>query len=301
MSQEVLEIRGLSKRFGRIKAVDQIDLSIRKGSVFGILGPNGSGKSTTLGMVLGVVNPTAGSFTWFGESDSHEMRKRIGAILETPCFYPYLSAAQNLRVVAEIKGVDTSRIDTVLERVGLITRKNDKFQTYSLGMKQRLAIASALLADPEVMILDEPTNGLDPTGIADIRELIISLANEGRTIILASHLLDEVQRICTDFAVLRLGKKVYQGTVEELLRDKSRVQLGSVDSVRLETYLASSTLLTSYRREKSDYIALLKEGVDATALHREIIDHGITLNLLNQMNNSLEQKFLEILKAESNA
>ena len=300
MSAPVLEVTGLSKKFGKIKAVDGLNLTVEKGCVFGILGPNGSGKTTTLGMLLGVINPTAGEFNWFGSGSDHQVRKRIGAILETPCFYPNLSAEQNLRVVAKIKEVDTAVIDPILDRVGLLHRKSDRFQTYSLGMKQRLAIASALMSNPEVIILDEPTNGLDPQGIAEIRELIIGLGNDGHTILLASHLLDEVQRICTDFAVLRLGKKIYQGSVDDLLRDKSKVQLNSADPDQLEQALATNSFVSSFRKEGSTINAVLHENMDITAFHKSLIDQGVTLSMLNQTRNTLEQKFLEILKSENN-
>src|SRR5690554_3561586 len=299
--EKVLEIHSLSKKFNRVKAVDSLDLSIEKGSVFGILGPNGSGKSTTLGMLLGVINPSSGSFKWFGSAQDHRVRLRIGAILESPCFYDYLSAENNLKVVAEIKRVDKKRIDIVLDRVGLLSRKSDPFKTYSLGMKQRLAIASSLLSDPEVMILDEPTNGLDPQGIADIRELIIDLANEGRTIILASHLLDEVQRICTDFAVLRHGKKIFQGKVADLDQDKTNVEVRSNDSDKLNAHLSASSFISSFRKEGSSFKLALKPGIEITDFHRDLITNGIVLNKLQVNTNTLEQKFLQLLKSESNA
>ncbi|MEL7534665.1 MAG: ATP-binding cassette domain-containing protein, partial [Bacteroidota bacterium] len=199
----VLSTRNLHKNYGRITAVNQLNLEVPEGTVFGLLGPNGSGKTTTLGMILGVTSPTSGDFLWFGEAASHKQRKQVGSILEKPNFYPNFSAYKNLALACKIKEVSSDRIDEVLEQVGLAERKNDSFQTFSLGMKQRLAIGSALLAHPKVLILDEPTNGLDPEGIAEIRELIIDIASTGKTIILASHLLDEVQKVCTDFAVLR--------------------------------------------------------------------------------------------------
>ncbi|MEM1407460.1 MAG: ABC transporter ATP-binding protein, partial [Bacteroidota bacterium] len=182
--ETVLSIKNLTKRYGRITAVKDLSLDVQRGNVFGILGPNGSGKTTTLGILLDVINRTGGEFSWFGEPPTKEMRKRIGAILETPIFYPYLSATKNLEIVAEIKGASKDNIDPVLKTVELFERKDDKFRTYSLGMKQRLSIASALICDPEVMILDEPTNGLDPQGIAEIRELIKKIASDGKTIIL---------------------------------------------------------------------------------------------------------------------
>ncbi|MGB6035788.1 MAG: ATP-binding cassette domain-containing protein [Cryomorphaceae bacterium] len=297
----VLNISGLTKKFGRLTAVDNLDLTVPKGSVFGILGPNGSGKSTTLGMILGVVNPTSGSFNWFDGEEGHQVRKRIGAILEAPCFYHYLSAAENLKVTSVIKEAPASRIEEVLDRVGLLSRKDDPFRSFSLGMKQRLAIGSALLSDPEVMILDEPTNGLDPQGIAEIRNLIIDLANEGRTIITASHMLSEVQRICTDFAVLKLGKKIYQGKVRELDQDKNRYEIWSEDQSALDVVLSSIDFVSSHRREGDAFIVMLKNDKTASDLNTHLMQKGVALNRLVPQATSLEQRFLEILKTEDHA
>jgi len=296
---EVLSIQGLSKKYGKVLAVNELNLQILRGQVFGLLGPNGSGKSTTLGMILGAVNPTSGSYSWFGESGNHKVRRKIGAILEAPCFYSYLSAAQNLKVVCEIKEVSHSRIDAVLERVGLLERKNDEFKTYSLGMKQRLAIASALLSDPDVMILDEPTNGLDPKGIAEIREIIVSLASEGRTIVLASHLLDEVQRICSDFAVLNFGEKIFQGKVSDLALEKRLLELKSENHEALESFLNDSPMVLKFEKKKDIFYPVISDSVSLTAFHKSIIEAGIILNQFNQSQNMLEKKFLEILNAEN--
>mgnify|MGYP000956338405 FL=1 len=208
MSEIILHTEQLTKRFSRrILAVDGMDLEVPKGQVFGLLGPNGSGKTTTLGMILGVVSKTKGSYSWFGQGEDYRLRKKIGAILEQPNFYPFLSARQNIMVHSQIKDIRKPDTDGLLKLVGLYERADDPFKTYSLGMKQRLAIASAMLADPEVLIFDEPTNGLDPQGIAEIRKLILDIRDMDKTIILASHLLDEVQKVCSHFAVLRKGKK----------------------------------------------------------------------------------------------
>ena len=197
----VLSVKNLTKRYNRI-VVDHISFDVERGNIYGILGPNGSGKSTTFGMLLTTINPTEGSWKWFGEEGtSTETLKKIGAIIEQPNFYPYLSAEKNLQIVAEIKEASYSRIDEVLALVGLLERKKDVFSTFSLGMKQRLAIASALLNNPEVLILDEPTNGLDPEGIIQIREIILQIAQQGITIIIASHLLDEIEKICSHVIV----------------------------------------------------------------------------------------------------
>ncbi|MCZ4408306.1 ATP-binding cassette domain-containing protein [Cryomorphaceae bacterium 1068] len=297
----VLNITGLTKKFGRLTAVDNLELNVPKGSVFGILGPNGSGKSTTLGMVLGVVNPTSGSYDWFEGEQGHQVRKKIGAILEAPCFYHYLSAAENLKVAAAIKETSESRINEVLDRVGLLSRKDDPFRSFSLGMKQRLAIGSALLSDPEVMILDEPTNGLDPQGIAEIRNLIIDLANEGRTIITASHMLSEVQRICTDFAVLKSGKKIYQGKVNELDQEKARYEIWAEDEPALTAALVSGEFISSHRKEGDAFVVMLDNTKNASDLNAYLIEKGVVLNRLVPQANSLEKRFLEILKAEDHA
>lgn len=297
----VLNISGLTKNFGQLTAVDQLELNVPKGSVFGILGPNGSGKSTTLGMILGVINPSSGTFNWFEGQHGHQVRKKIGAILEAPCFYHYLSAAQNLKVAAAIKETSEKRIDEVLDRVGLLSRKDDPFRSFSLGMKQRLAIGSALLSDPEVMILDEPTNGLDPQGIAEIRNLIIDLANEGRTIITASHMLSEVQRICTDFAVLKLGKKVYQGKVRELDAEKARYEIWAEDEAALERALSQGDLIVSHRKEGDIFVVTLQSNKNAADLNEYLMGKGVVLNRLIPQTTSLEQRFLEILKAEDHA
>ncbi len=294
--QHILETKGLSKSFGKINAVVNLELSIPKGAVFGILGPNGSGKTTTLGMVLGVVNPTSGSFCWFEEGTNHHIRKRIGAILESPCFYHYLSAEQNLKIVAEIKGADNSRIEVVLNRVGLLSRKDDSFKSFSLGMKQRLAIASALLSDPEVMVLDEPTNGLDPAGIAEIRELIISLANEGRTIIIASHMLDEVQKVCTDFAVLNKGSKIYQGKVSDLSSGLTIIDVAAADKSGLADSLSTIPGVINFRLEGSLFAVSTNADLNTGQLNKALIDKGIIVSHLAQRQDSLERKFLEILK-----
>ncbi|MEM9053034.1 MAG: ATP-binding cassette domain-containing protein [Bacteroidota bacterium] len=301
MSGNVLSISGLTKKFGRLTAVNNLQLEVPRGSVFGILGPNGSGKTTTLAMILGVINPTSGTFNWFDGRSGHQVRKKIGAILEAPCFYHYLSAQQNLEVAAAIKEVSTKRIDEVLDRVGLLKRKNDPFRSYSLGMKQRLAIGSALLSDPEVMILDEPTNGLDPQGIAEIRNLIIDLANEDRTIITASHMLSEVQKICTDFAVLRTGKKIYQGKVQELANENNRCELMAENEEELISKLNQIDIVSSHRREGGIIVATLIEGKKSSDLNSMLMNEGIAVTRLLPQTTSLEQRFLEILKTEENA
>lgn len=292
--ETVLSTHQLSKQYGRLKAVNKLDLTVPKGSVFGILGPNGSGKTTTLGMLLDVIQPTDGSYNWFGKPGSKEQRKKIGAILETPIFYPYLSAVKNLEIVALIKEVDKARIPKVLEQVGLSERQNDKYKTYSLGMKQRLSIASALLCDPEVMILDEPTNGLDPQGIADIRALIVDIARQGKTIVLASHLLDEVQKVCTDFAVLKSGNLIYTGKVEDVAKGESKVVVKA--DGKLEEALGSCSLVKSVQpTSNGKFEVTMNDGKSAGDLNQYLFDKHIVANHLETQTKSLEKQFLEIL------
>jgi ABC-2 type transport system ATP-binding protein len=257
--EAVLSIKNLTKHFGRIKAVNNVSLEVKAGQVFGMLGPNGSGKTTTLGMLMGVVNPTAGEFTWFGEQPTHEVRKKIGAVLEHPIFYPYLSGQKNLELNAMIKQCPVTNIPKVLELVELSERKDDKYKTYSLGMKQRLAIASALLNDPTVLILDEPTNGLDPMGIAEIRELIKKIAANGKTIILASHLLDEVQKVCTHFAVLKRGNLVHIGPVDDVGKGEETVEV-SADVENLNELLLAFAGTSSIDRENGSYYVVMREA-----------------------------------------
>ncbi len=292
--ETVLSIKNLSKHYGRIKALDNVSLEIKKGNVFGILGPNGSGKTTTLGMILDVINPTSGEYHWFGNKANKDTRKKIGAILEHPIFYPYLTAVQNLKIVCDIKEVSYDRIDEVINQVGLTERKETRYKTYSLGMKQRLAIASALLCDPLVMILDEPTNGLDPQGIAEIRELIIEIANSGKTILLASHLLDEVQKVCTHFAVLRRGKLVHTGLVEDVSKGAPTVEV-KADIEDLMSILEQSGLATKVKRELDKYLMTMTDGNSAADVNKYLFDNGITAKHLLLQSRSLEQQFLEIL------
>ena len=275
-------------------ALDGLDLEVKRGNVFGILGPNGSGKTTTLGILLEVINQTEGSFEWFGAPSNQNTRKRIGAILEHPIFYPYLTGVQNLKIVCDIKEVPYSRVEECLTQVGLQERKDSKFKTFSLGMKQRLSIASALLCDPEVMILDEPTNGLDPQGIAEIRDLIIDIANSGKTIIIASHLLDEVQKVCTHFCVLRRGKLIHTGLVEDVGKGDIIVEV-KADSEKLQDTLTASNMSKDIKRELDKYTLTMNEGFSATDINKYLFDQGITAKHLVVKTKSLEKQFLEIL------
>ncbi len=220
----VLSLSGITKFYGRVRALKDVSFDVPQGSVFGILGPNGSGKTTLLSIILDVLKANKGNYLWFGEPGSPEQRRKIGSLLETPNFYHYLSAIDNLKVTHSISGRGSMEdIERVIRKVKLYERRRSRFKTYSLGMKQRLAIAASLLGDPKVLVLDEPTNGLDPEGIAEIRELIVELRNSGHTIIIASHLLDEVEKICTHVAILKTGDLITTGQVNELFQDKDEL------------------------------------------------------------------------------
>ena len=293
--ESVLIIRSLHKDYGKICAVDHLDLEIKRGSVFGLLGPNGSGKSTTLGMVMDVVIPSSGSYMWFGEAPDHKQRKRIGAILEKPNFYPKFTAFRNLQLVCKIKEIGEERIPEVLDQVGLSARQHYAFQTFSLGMKQRLAIASALLAQPEVLILDEPTNGLDPQGIAEIRALIISIAQSGKTIILASHLLDEVQKVCSDFAVLRQGKLIHIGKVEEGFGTEKIIGLAADDMEQLILIISAYPGYIAHPMLKDRVEIKFKPDTALRELTKHLVQNEIFPTHLTEVKKNLEQQFMEIL------
>lgn len=295
----VVTTNGLTKHYGRIRAVNDLTLGIPEKSVFGILGPNGSGKTTTLGMLLDVINPTSGTYSWFGNFSKKENRQKIGSILETPSFYPYLSALDNLKIIAEIKAIGYENIGEVLKITGLYDRRFSSFRTYSLGMKQRLALASALLCDPLVMILDEPTNGLDPRGIAEIRELIRTIAGQGKTIILASHLLDEVQKVCTHFAVLNKGRLMYSGLVNETNHDELQLEISSDRNSELFTLLKAFPDIKKVEMSGEMFLITLPGNYAISNLSRFIFEHGIAITHLVAMKKSLESQFLEILNEKA--
>lgn len=290
----VLKTTGLTKVYNRrIKAVDKLNLTIEKGNIYGILGPNGSGKTTTLGMVLGIIRPTEGSYTWFDEKPSARSRQRIGAILETPNFYNYMNAQKNLEIIAHIKKVDAKQIPELIELVGLKGRVTMPFKTYSLGMKQRLAIAGALLGDPEVLIFDEPTNGLDPQGIVEVRNLLVEIGSRGKTILLASHMIDEVEKVCNHVAILKYGTLIAVGSVAEILSAEAIVEVSSENLSLLKTALTSSRLITSIHQDGVILELKLAEEVTAAAINKFLFEQGITLNHLKVRKKSLEAEFLE--------
>ena len=297
MESTILSIKNLHKRYGKIHAVNNVSLEIHKGNVYGILGPNGSGKSTTLGIVLNVVNKTSGEYSWFdGTMQTHEALKKVGAIIERPNFYPYMSAKENLELVCKIKNIDYSKINEKLEIVGLIDRKDSKYKTFSLGMKQRLAIASALLNDPEILILDEPTNGLDPQGIHQIRDIIRLIASQGTTILLASHLLDEVEKVCSHVLVLRFGKILYSGTVDGISNQSGFFELQAESNSNLIEILKNHPEVEKISEAEGKVIAYFKTQLNASLLNRYLIEKGIYLNHLVYKKMSLEEQFLELTK-----
>ncbi len=294
--ETILQLKHLHKKYGPIHAVNDLSFSIEKGNVYGILGPNGSGKSTTLGIVLNVVNATSGSFSWFdGSINTHDALKKVGAIIERPNFYPYMSAKQNLQLVCKIKGISEEKIDEKLEAVNLLERKNSKFRTFSLGMKQRLAIASALLNDPEILILDEPTNGLDPQGIQEIRHIITRIAAKGTTILLASHILDEVEKVCSHVVVLREGKKLYEGRTDEMVASYGIIEVKSATSKdELFQLMKNHDGIGSVKFENNTVLATLNKEIATTDINKYLFENGIIVSHLRKRKPTLEQQFLDL-------
>lgn len=298
MSEIVLQVDNLSKKYKKVDAVKGVSFDIKKGNVYGLLGPNGSGKTTTLAMLMGILHPTQGSFSWFGNGQEDRNRLRIGCLLETPNFYPYLNAYDNLRVTATIKNMPNpkARIEEVLEYVDLKERGKRTFRTYSLGMKQRLAVAAALLSDPEVLVLDEPTNGLDPEGIAEMRELILKIGSEGKTIILASHILDEVQKICSHVVMLKQGEMVYNGSMTDLLLQRKSYKLMADDREKLISVLRGLPQVKILTEESDSLMVELDEHLTGADLNRLVAENGVYLSELHAYQKSLETIFLERMK-----
>ncbi len=292
----ILQVTDLTKKFGRLTAVDRLSFKVEKGHVYGLLGPNGSGKSTTLGMILNVVNKTEGDFKWFnGKISNSEALKRIGAIIERPNFYPYMTAWQNLNLVCKIKEIPTDGIEEKLELVGLIERQHDKFKTYSLGMKQRLAIASALLNNPEMLILDEPTNGLDPKGIHEIRKIIRDIADKGTTIILASHLLDEVEKVCDQVIILQKGKKIFEGKVSEMSLQSFWYELQTDQPEMIHDILLQNDAVQDVIIENNLIKVFTKtKDFSGKELNKYLAGHGIFVESLVKKQPRLEDEFLKI-------
>ena len=296
--ETILTIKNLNKVYNKyVHAVKNLSLEIHKGNVYGILGPNGSGKSTTLGIVLNVVNKTSGEYSWFGGTmETHDALKKVGAIIERPNFYPYMTAKENLELVCKIKNIDYSKVQEKLALVGLFERQNSKFNTFSLGMKQRLAIASALLNDPEILILDEPTNGLDPQGIHQIRDIIKLIASQGTTILLASHLLDEVEKVCSHVLVLRKGEILYSGPVDEMTSNQSYFELQVEDLEGLKNALNSYPSAEKIVEEDGKLLVYTNVPIEASEINKYLFKNNIFLSHLVKRKNSLESQFLELTK-----
>ena len=294
--ETILSLKNLDKKYGSVHAVNNLSFDIKKGNIYGILGPNGSGKSTTLGIILNVVNKSSGNFYWFnGTLSTHEALKKVGAIIERPNFYPYMTAIQNLKLICKIKEISSEIIDEKLKTVNLYERKNSKFSTFSLGMKQRLAIASALLNDPEILILDEPTNGLDPQGIHEIRQIITEIASKGTTILLASHLLDEVEKICSHVIVIRNGIKLYSGSVDEMTASKGFLELKiDKDEEKLLAVLELHPSVQKVVKNHEIIIATLRDDTSATEMNTFLFEKGLFLSHLVKRKPSLEQQFLDL-------
>lgn len=296
MAEVILEVNNLQKAFKDLIAVNGISFQVEKGEIYGILGPNGSGKTTTLGILLGILNATNGSFSWFNNGQAVENRLRIGAMLETPNFYPYMNAIDNLRIVSRIRGIKNEKeaIDRVLEAVDLTARAKSKFKTYSLGMKQRLAIAATLLSDPEVLVFDEPTNGLDPLGIADIRKLIQKLANQGKTIILASHILDEMEKICTKVSIMRFGKILRTDSLNNIIGDKENIYIRSEKSEAVKVLLKSKNV--EIVSESEQLIIANGATIKSMEVNELLAKNSIYCEEIYLRKRSLETAFLEIIE-----
>ena len=291
----ILSLSGISKKYGVIQALDDVSFDVPQGTIFGLLGPNGSGKTTLLGIILNVLHQDKGTYQLFEQPPSEKLRQQIGTLLETPNFYHYLSGADNLAICAAIKGRGWEDIPGVLEKVGLLSRKDSKFSTYSLGMKQRLAIAATLLGNPPVLVLDEPTNGLDPVGISEIRELVKQLAGEGKTILMASHLLDEVEKVCTHVAILKKGKLLSHGSVEDVLVNEELVEIGSADLVRLEEVIRGFCGEEVNIKIKDQVLQVgFTTLPNLEALNWYCFEKGVILKHLVIRRKSLETKFIEL-------
>lgn len=302
----ILTVDRISKNYGPVRALNNVSFEVPKGSVFGILGPNGSGKTTLLGIVMDIIKPTSGTYLWNGQPGSNEQRRKIGTLLETPNFYHYLSGEKNLEIAAAIKERGKDDIPAVLERVNLTQRKKSKFSSYSLGMKQRLAIASTLLGNPDILVFDEPTNGLDPVGIAEIRELMKELSRQGKTIIMASHILDEVEKVCTHVAIIQKGDLKTVGTVQDVLNASPAdkvvtidIELAADNMNALEAALKQMPGIMEIHRTDTGLLIHGEESISTAGVNRYCFEKGIVLTQLNFKRKSLESRFLEITGKQS--
>lgn len=295
---EILTTKGLSKSYKQVRALKDVDLEIHEGQAYGILGPNGSGKTTTLSIVTGILRQDSGSFRWFGEKPHPAQRRKIGSLIENPTFYPYLNLEKNLRIVCDIKGIGYGDINRVLESAKLIERKHSRFSSMSLGMKQRLGLAAALLGDPKVLVLDEPTNGLDPEGIAEVREVVNQQVQAGKTLILASHILNEVEKICSHVAVLKKGELLANGPVRELLAEEEIIEVAGDDNRELKLALEESKLIRECTEENGFLVIALNEGVSPADINAYAFSRKRVIHHMLSRKRSLESQFLELVKEE---
>ncbi len=296
MTPPVFETQSLSHSYGKVRAVIDLSLKVEEGQIFGILGPNGSGKTTTLSIATGILSQDKGECLWFNQPPTSDSRKMIGSLIEVPHFFTYLDLVQNLKLIARIKNFGADDIPRVLKLVKLWDRRRSKFRTLSLGMKQRLAIAACLLGDPRVLVLDEPTNGLDPEGIAEVRELIMEEAGRGKTIIMASHILSEVEKVCSHVAIFKKGRLIEQGDVRTLLGGEIIIELEAEDLSKLTGILEDCPLLNWVKKENGFLTAGLREGETASRLNQYVFEKGISLSRLITHKKSLESQFLELVK-----
>lgn len=294
--KEILSIQNVSKRYGRITAVNNLNLSIKQGEIYGLLGPNGSGKTTTLAIITGIIEQNEGNYSWFEQGANASLRKQVGSIVETPNFYPYLSVLNNLKIVAQIKDVRYGDIKRVLEITGLAERQNSKFNTLSYGLKQRVGLAASLLGDPQVLVFDEPTNGLDPEGIAEVRNIILKEAEKDKTIILASHILDEVEKVCSHVAILKNGNLLAAGPVNELLTKDDTIFVKAEDINKLEQFINEKDI-SKWMEHTNGFLKLsLKKELTSKDLNRLAFENGIVLDYLEVRKPDLESQFLELVK-----
>ena len=296
--KEILRLQGLSKSYKNVQAIQNLSLEILEGQAYGILGPNGSGKTTTLSIVTGIIRQDIGRFWWFGVEPDANQRKSIGSLIETPNFYPYLSLEKNLRIVCDIKGLSYADIDRVLDSAKLSERKKSKFSAMSLGMKQRLGIAAAMLGDPKVLVLDEPTNGLDPEGIAEVREIVIEQVAMGKTLILASHILNEVEKICNHVAILKKGELLAAGPVKELLAEDEIIEISCDDNELLRGKLYGSKLVKKVDSENGLLVLTLNENISTSDINHFAFSNQLVLRHMVSRKRSLESQFLELVKEE---
>lgn len=291
----ILSVDHLSKAYGRIQALRDLTFEVKAGQAFGILGPNGSGKTTTLGIILSILRQDAGHFQWFDGKYGENPRRHIGAILETPNFYPYLNAVENLEIIRHIKRSSDRNFDQILEMVELSQRKNSPFYTYSLGMKQRLAIAATMVGNPDVLIFDEPTNGLDPQGIADVRRMLKEIALSGKTVIMASHILDEVEKICSHVAIMKKGMLMASGSVGSILSNDKIIEISCTDNDRLLAYLKSANLIKSVESKPGFIECTVDQSSDVAQLSESLFQNGFIMLHLVVRKQKLEEEFLQIV------